>query len=185
MRPRCGYRTGDVVLLVNAEDDIFEFEWWGRRHECVLAHVNDVPTWILGCRPVFDWLALQPLVARYPYRTYLRSVTSLDFDLPCVSLSSEPDSDAVGIDIGVRVNPWFEPEAIQRLTQDLWTALKTMVATPPQQVRVRLSFRHFYRPDMDLHTLGDAHNLQLPAKLLSSPVPTLRYRSARLENGGD
>lgn len=175
MQPLIRYRTGDIVLLVNEEDDNFQFEWWGRRHECGLVHFNGVPTWVLGYRPVFDWLSLQPLVARYPYRAYLTSVASLDFDLPCVSLSSEPDGDTVKVDVGVRVNPWFELAAVQGLTQELWAALRAMVVVPPQEVRVSLSFRHIYRPNMDLHTIGDAHSLQLPAEPLSGPPPTLLF----------
>jgi hypothetical protein len=172
-QPLIRYRTGDVVLLVNEEDDRFEFEWWGRRHQCLMAHLNNIPSWVLGYRPVLDWLGLEPIVARHSYRTYLTSITSVDFDLPCVSLSLEPDSVVVKIDIGLRINPWFEPETVQRFSNELWAALKAMVCAPVQDIRVRLSFQHFLRPGIDFHTVGNAPSLQLATKLLSSTAPTL------------
>lgn len=173
MQPLVRYRTGDVVLLVEDGDEAFRFEWWGRRHECILWDSDGAPAWALGYRPVFDWLALQPLVARYPIRTHLTSVKSLDFDLPCVALSGGRGGEAVSVDVGVRVNPWFEPEAVGRLAEGLWAALRGMLAVPPEGVRVGLSFRHFCRPDLRLDAVGDAHSLRLPAAPLSGPAPTI------------
>jgi hypothetical protein len=170
MQPLIRYRTGDVVHLVDDQDDDLRFEWWGRRHDCILAHVDGERSWVLGYRPIADWLSLNTLVARQPHKSYLSSVTSTDLGPPCVAIRSEPDG-PVRVDVGLRINPWWEKEAVHGLARELWTALRSMTVVPPANVRVRLGFRHVPRPIEDFSAIAGTHDLQLPVGVLSGPVP--------------
>jgi hypothetical protein len=170
MQPLIRYRTGDIVLLINDENDDIQFEWLGRRGNCVSAYINGVQTWLLGYRPIADWLSLQPLVARQEHRPWLSSVKSTDLGPPCVILHSEPAAAAVRIHIGLRINPWWVKDLVQSLVQEMWNALRSMVTVPPENVRVQLCFRHFSRPT-ELFVVEDDHDLRFPVEVLSAPPP--------------
>lgn len=173
MQPLIRYRTGDIVCLVEDGDENLQFEWWGRRENCVLVNVNGVSSWLLGYSPIANWLSLQPLVARQAHKPRLASVTSVDIGLPCVTLNIGPSSSVVRIDVGLRINPWWAREVVQNLTQEMWAALRSMILIPPENVLIRIGFRHVPHPINDFGSMPDIHDFQLPPGMLSGPVPVL------------
>lgn len=171
MQPLVRYRTGDIVTLVNDENDDFEFEWWGRRADCARARVDGTDSWVLGYRPIADWLSLQPLAARTTHRPGLSSVGSTDVGPPCVALSTEPDGVTVRVVVGLRVNPWWATEAVQRFARDLWAALRSMAVVPAEDVRVRLCFRHVARPTGEFGAAEERRDRTYPPAPLSTSLP--------------
>lgn len=171
MQPLIRYRTGDVVLLTSDDTDNLQFESWGRRESCVLVAAKGSDRWVLGYRPVADWLSLQSLVSRQAHKPGLSSVTSLDFGPPCLLITCSDDDRTVTIDIGLRVNPWWERHAVRELAHGLWETLRTLAVSSLNGLSVRLRFRHMPHPpdDFSIATKGPAYDL-LPTRL-SEPCP--------------
>jgi hypothetical protein len=172
MQPLVRYRTGDMVLLENDDGTETQFRWWGRRKDCVIAKENGVV--LLGYGPVADWLSLRALVARQSHRPWLPSVVSTDLGPPCVALSLDP-AGIVNIDIGLRVNPWWDDAAVQALADELWAALPSLGASPLSKLPVRLSFRHVPSSTVDFNANPGGAARRFEASLLSDPMPPFSY----------
>lgn len=171
MQPLIRYRTGDVVLLLDDHSDNLQFEWWGRRDNCVLERINGTSTWILGYRPLADWLSLQRLVSRQAHRTGLSSLTSTDFGPPCLKIDKQPDRPIVRIEVGLRVNPWWAQDAVRELAQGVWSRLQSMATSLEQSLSVCLSFRHVPSPTDDFSATTSGAALQFPPRTLSCTSP--------------
>jgi hypothetical protein len=171
MQPLIRYRTGDIVLLASDIGDVMQFEWLGRRNDCILCTQGGTATWILGYRHLADWLSLCSSAARQTHRAHL-SVTSSDVGKPCLILGKDPDG-IITIRIGLRMNPWWSKDVIQLITRDLWASLQTMILVPPADLRVRLSFGHVSHPTPNFRATSDVHDFLLPPTLLSGPPPVL------------
>lgn len=171
MQPLIRYRTGDVVLLVDSGDDRLEFEWLGRRHQCVLD--RSTQTWIFGYRPVADWLSLQPVVARETHRPGLSLVRSGNVGAPCVYVRGSEDGTTVHIDVGLSVNPWWDKPNVQGLVNGLWPAMRSMRAAAGDRIRVQLSLRHVAARVSEPEEWLNGPVLQIPPVMLADPAPIL------------
>lgn len=157
IQPLIRYRTGDIVQLIEQSEEITKFQWWGRRHQCALGGEEGLQRWILGYRPLADWLSQQPVVARQAYRSYL-PLTSSDLGAPCVAVSIVAES-VLRVEIGVRVNPWWETRTIQALMEGLWDLINSTIQRPPEWLYIQLAFRHVPGFIDDFTALPDSRDL--------------------------
>ena len=172
MQPLIRYRTGDIALALHSEGDTALFEWWGRRSSCIEVEVNGKRVWAMGYSRMADWLSRQPIVARHRHKPGLSSLVSTDFGEACFTLDNKPE--AIELDIGLRINPWWEVDATIQLARELWDALRLIAIAPMECLRLRLRFRHVRRPPDDYTTLTGGPAMEFMLARLSDSVPSVR-----------
>ncbi len=172
MQPLIRYRTGDIALALHSEDDTMLFEWWGRRNTCIEVDVGGKRVWAVGYSRIADWLSRQAIVARHRHKPGLSSLVSTDFGEPCFTVVDNK-ADAIELDIGLRINPWWDKDATIELARELWEALRSIAIAPLECLRLRLRFRHVPRPPDDYATITVGPAIEFLSARLSEAVPSV------------
>lgn len=172
MQPLIRYRTGDIVRLTANDDEAgFQFEWWGRRRDCIPLAENNRRIWALGYRPIADWLSEQPLAARESRSAHL-NVRSCDFGPPCLRISWDERVSCIDLEIGVRTNPLSSRTAITAFVAALWRKLNEQALGEAARLRLRLALTHVAAPVTDFNACTLPHQLIMTPCMIGGPPPT-------------
>lgn len=174
MQPLIRYRTDDIVVLLQNDDEFgFQFDWLGRRQDCVAPVEDGGSSWTFGYAPVADWLSRQPLVARESRSSHL-SIASTDFGPPCFAMFWHAADSCIDFTVGVRFNPWWARQTTNDFVRKLWAALQQLVLNPRAQPSIRLSLQHIAVSTPHFSSNGQSELVFAPA-LLGGPPPDITF----------